>query len=192
MTHRESKLDLKDLEILKNLPNLAEKINQNMQTVDNIMNAQRELNSSISSVNSSNNALRGLGQSKGKNRKLNLEEAIDIKNIVKQSIEGLNNIFDNDKKTENKNSTKNPLSSISNSNLGVLKENNILTLSHHNLNTGNQNNINVSLNINNYSTGKNNFPKNKNLTIGNNSKFEPIEEENNLANNDFTTNNIGN
>ena len=104
MTHRDSRFNLKDLEVLKNLPNLAEKINQNMQTVDNIISCQRELNSSISSVNSGNNALRGLGHSKGKNRKLNIEECIDIKNIVKQSIQGLNNILDNDNK---KNSAKN-------------------------------------------------------------------------------------
>ncbi len=160
-----------------------------MNTVDNIINTQKELNSSIGSVNSSNNALRGYGHSKGKNRKLNLEEAIDIKNIVKQSIEGLNNIFDNHTKNENKNSSKNQLSS-SNSDLGVFKEKNISTLNQNDTNSGISNNSNTNTNSNfiNYSSGKNNYTKNKNLNICNNSKFEPIEEESNLPNNDFTTN----
>lgn len=188
MTHRESKLDIKDLEVLKNLPNLAEKLNQNMKTVDNMINAQRELNSSISSINSSNNGLRGLGQSKGKNRKINLEEAIDIKNIVRKSIQGLNSIFDNDKKNDLKISAKNHLSSSSNSSLGVLKDNNLLN------SYGNSNLIiedGITSNYNNIGYIAKNIGKGKIMNLGINTGFEPIEEELNPGNYDFNTNNFG-
>jgi len=189
MTLRESKLDMKDLEVLKNLPNLAEKLNQNMKTVDNIINAQRELNSSISSLNSSNNGFRALGQSKGKNRKINLEEAIDIKNIVRKSIQGLNSIFDNDKKSDLKISTKNQLSSSSNSSLGVLKDNNLLN-SYGNTNMSIEDATNS--NFNNISYVGKNIGKGKNINLGINIGFEPIEEELNPGNIEFTTNNFGN
>jgi len=191
MTHRKSKLSSKDLELLKILPNLAQNINKNMKTVDNLINTQRELYSSVSSVNSSNNGLRGLGQSKGKKRKLNLEEVIDIKNIVKQSIEGLNNIFDKETKSDYnitinvRKSSNNPLASSSNSNLGVLKDQNAGGIFNHVLyanSCGNSSNI---------GTGSN-FNKGKILNTGNSTKFEPIEEENNFGNNDFSTNNFSN
>lgn len=190
MTHRESTLSTKDLELLKNLPNLAEKINQNMKTMDNLINTQRELNSSLSSINSSNNGLRGLGHSKGKNRKLNLEEAIDIKNIVKQSLQGLNNIFDKEIKSENvnKNNNKNmnknnPLAISSDSSLGNLSKEQILN---QNFAIGNSNSSN------NVGGGSSclGIIKGKNFTLANSTNFEPIEEENNLGNNDFATKNF--
>jgi hypothetical protein len=117
---RESKITSKDLEILKNLPDFAEKINKNMQTVDNLITSQRELNSSVSSVNSSNNALRAMAHSKGKNRQTNLNDCIEIKNIVRNSVQGINGIFDKEKITEN----QNPLSLSYNSDLNSLRKNN--------------------------------------------------------------------
>jgi hypothetical protein len=172
MTTRDNQLDSKDLEILKNLPNLADKINKNLQNIDIIIN-QRELNSSIGSVSSGNNPLRGLAHSKGKNRQVNIEDCIDIKNIVKTSVQGLNAIFDSEKKNDKIN-VKSPLTTASNGNLNS-KEN--LSLS-----------VNVPNNSINY-LAKNNT-KGKGINQGNNSKFEPIEEEINQGNNEYFTNNI--
>lgn len=200
-SYRDSKFDSKDLEVLKNLPNLAEKINQNLQTVDNIISTQRELNSSLGSVNSSSNALRALAHSKGKNRKLNLDECIDIKNIVKQSVDGLNNIFE--KNSEVQNTLKNTFASSSTSSIGGLKENNnsnsnhnnnnIFTYSYSSSNNNHQSMINNNINyVQNNFSGKNNF-KGKGISNTNSTKFEPIEEENNLAgNNEFSSNLNGN
>ena len=155
MTYRDNKLDIKDLEVLNNLPNLRERINKNMQNIDNYTINQRELNSSVNSLNSSNNALRAIAHSKGKTRRVNVEDCIDIKNIVKQSVEGIHGIIEADILVKN-----NPSVSSSICNLNSSKEK-----------------IAINKNL-----------KTKNLNNGNNTKFEPIEEENNIQNNDYTSN----
>lgn len=120
-----------------------------MQTVDNIITSQRELNSSVSSVNSSNNALRAMAHSKGKNRQTNLTDCIDIKNIVRNSVQGINGIFDNEKLSENKN---NPLSLSYNSDVNSSRKNNFykkINEKEINLNNTNTNNTNINTNNNN-------------------------------------------
>ena len=187
---KEKKISTKDLEMLKNLPDFASKINKNMQTVDNIITNKRELNSSVGSLNSSNNALRAIAHSKGKNRQTNIEDCIDIKNIVRNSVQGINGIFDNEKISEKQN---NPLSVSYNSDKNSSRINNFQNNPNQKETTENKNENNLStkdLTENDFISSKSN-PKGK-INNKKNYKFEPIEEENNLLTNDLTTNNLSN
>jgi hypothetical protein len=58
-----------------------------------------------------------------------------------------------------------------------------------NFENNNINNCHNKGNVTGVFVGKNNYNKGKNINLGNNTEFEPIEEENNLGINDFATNN---
>lgn len=78
--------DNNTLDSIRVLPSFIEKVNLNIQNIDNLLNS-REINNNANS----NQAVSRKGSQVNKNQMA--RECFDIKNLVKQSVEGINDIL---------------------------------------------------------------------------------------------------